>query len=142
MNIQISKNVTKSDLQDIFGGEIPDCHPHDYIQSRLNDDFAFIAKQDDKPIGFLIYTIWWGNCPFIELIKVKEEHQNKGTGTALLKAAAKEIKSKNFKTLISSSEIINELGQNFHTHCKFEKLNTLNLPHGEEQFYSIELETI
>ena len=103
---------------------------------------VFTAKKDGDAIGFLIYNIWWGNCPFIELIKIRENSQKQGIGKALLKEAATEIKNKNFKTLISSSEVINDVGKDFHTKCNFEKLNTLNLPHGEEQFFTIDLDKL
>ncbi len=139
---EITKKITIQDIEKVYGHPIPEEHPDYFITSRLNDGFAFVAKENGKVLGFLIYTIWWGNCPFIELIKVRAENQRVGIGKALLKTAAKDIYNKNFKTLISSTEVVNNIGREFHNTCKFKKLNSLMLPHGEEQFYKIELEDL
>jgi GNAT superfamily N-acetyltransferase len=137
----VDKSITINDIKHVFEGEIPEYHPVSYFKSRINDGMGFIAKDsNNEPIGFLIYNIWWGNCPSIELIKVKEKHQRHGAGTELLEAAKKEIKSLGFSKLISSTEVINPLGLGFHDKIGFKKLNSLNLPHGEEQFYSINLD--
>ena len=142
MDIKITKDALQKDIADIFGCDTSEYHPPSYLESRLRDNMVFLAKNGNQPIGFLIYSIWWGNCPFIELIKVKEEYQRKGVGISLLKAAGKEIKTQNLKTLISSSETINQLGQDFHRKWGFKDLNTLKLPHGQEQFFSIDLEEL
>src|SRR5687767_9926511 len=111
MPVTITKNITTENLEDIFEGPIPSHHPDYFFRSRINDGFVFLATYDGKPAGFLTYTIWWGNCPFIELLKVKPECQKHGIGRALLAAAAEDLKSKKFKTLISSSEAVNDAGK-------------------------------
>ena len=142
MDTDISNNVTEADLKEVYDGTIPKHHPDHYIAARLRDKTVFVAKNNGTALGFLIYTIWWGNCPFIELIKVRKPYQRQGTGIALLKAAANDIQKQHFKTVISSSEVINEIGTNFHRRWGFKDLNVLELPHGQEQFYSIELENL
>jgi L-amino acid N-acyltransferase YncA len=138
--MSISKSITVDDISQVYEGQIPDYHPTSYLQTRLHDNMAFVAKDNSKnAIGFLIYNIWWGNCPFIELIKIHKSYQRQGIGLALLEEAKREIKSKGFKKLISSTEIVNQLGLGFHDKAGFKKLNSLDLPHGEEQFYSIDL---
>jgi len=138
--MKILKNITTKDIETVFEGQIPDYHPVSYIESRINDGMAFTARDEDGvAVGFLIYNIWWGNCPFIELIKVRKHSQRKGVGLELLKELKKELVEKGFEKLISSTEIINELGLGFHDKANFQKLNTLLLPHGEEQFYTMDL---
>ena len=137
--MKIIKTVTTADLQDIFEGNIPDQHPGWYIESRIRDDRVFLAQKNTENMGFLIYDIWWGNCPFIELIKVRPDHQRQGTGLSLLDAAIKEIRTLNFKKLISSSEIMNDMGLSFHERAGFKKTGTLMLPHSKEQFFSMEI---
>jgi L-amino acid N-acyltransferase YncA len=138
----ISKASSISELEDVFEGSIPDYHPEDFWQTRFNEKRIFLAKQKNHNVGFLVYTIWWGNCPFIELIKIRPDFQKQGFGTLLLKEAAKELHSKHFKTLISSSEVINAGGNKFHDAIGFEKLDILKLPHGEEQFYSVDIQRL
>jgi len=141
MNINIYKNITLNDIQTVFEGGIPDYHPTSYIESRMNDGMVFIAKNSNgDAIGFLIYNIWWGNCPFIELIKIREQYQRRGVGLKLLNNAKQELHAMGFTKLISSTEVINSLGLGFHDKANFKKLSApLNLPHGEEQFYSVDI---
>lgn len=113
-----------------------------YIEARLRDERVFLAKNGDNPLGFLIYDIWWGNCPFIELIKVKADDQRSGIGKSLLNEAITEIKAQSFKNLISSSEVINDMGLNFHKSFGFRDLGILDLPHGKEKFFKINLEAM
>jgi len=137
--MEISKNITTNDIRQVFEGEIPVYHPEFYLKSRINDGMAFIARDKDDVCGFLIYNIWWGNCPFIELIKVRQPYQRQGVGTQLLNHAKQDLRLKGFKKLVSSTEMINPLGLEFHDKTMFNKLNTLDLPHGREQFYTLDL---
>jgi GNAT superfamily N-acetyltransferase len=137
--MKISKDVTLGDMRSFFGGAFPDYHPEEYIKSRVGSGYIFVAKNDEKVEAISIYSIWWGNCPFIELIKVNEAYQRQGIGTKLLETAKSEISSNGFKQLISSTEVINKMGLEFHTKHEFEPLNSLDLPHGEEKFYKLEL---
>lgn len=98
---------------------------------------SYLATIDGQNAGFLNYVIWWGNTPFIELLKVKPAFQRRGVGTALLQAAIQDLKQRGFTQLISSTEVINPLGLSFHHRLNFIKLNSLSLLHGEEQFYKI-----
>lgn len=140
MNINISKNTTSNKIQAAFDADIPSHHPLSYVKSRIDDGKVFVAETTDGNVaGFLIYNIWWGNCPFIELIKIKELYQRQGVGLELLNTAKQELKSMGFKTLISSTEVKNPLGLGFHDKANFKKLNSLNLPSGEEQFYTMDL---
>ncbi|MFZ2587177.1 MAG: GNAT family N-acetyltransferase [Alphaproteobacteria bacterium] len=138
--VRIAKGTTIDQIRHVFGGTIPEWHPDEFIQSRLRSGYVFVAlDENDHPIGFLIYSIWWGNCPFIELIKVVEDMRGMGIGSQLLDVAKAEIKAKGFEMLIASSEMTNMLGQKFHEKLGFKKLNSLVLPHGEEQFFGINL---
>jgi len=138
--MDILKAISIEEVETAFGGEIPERHPHSYIESRLRDEMLFIVQSDDnKIIGCLIYDIWWGNTPFIEYVNVLEQHQRKGTGLALLNAAKQDLKSKGFDQAISSTELSNPLGLGFHDKAGFKKLESLNFPHGEEQFYIMDL---
>ena len=137
--LEITKKFSLEELTEAFGGEISDYHPPEFIQSRLNSGYIFLAKVDNKPAGFLIYSIWWGNCPFTELIKIRPKFQRSGIGSQLLDSAKAELKEKGFKELISSTEVINNMGFSFHQKQGFEPLNSLQLPHGEEKFFAMKL---
>jgi len=137
--IEIIKATSQQEIDAVFDGDAPHHHPEEFWQTRMFEKRVLIAKKENKPVGLLTYTIWWGNTPFLELIHIQDAHQRQGIATNLLKEAAQEIKSKN---LISSCEVINDESLAFHEALGFEKLNSLALPHGEEQFYLIELEKL
>ena len=140
MSYTIRKSVSLVELEKFFGGEFPAYHPESYFQARLDTGFTYGAyNQDGLFSGFLIYSIWWGNCPFMELIKVSEECRRKGIATALVDKLVYDLKEQGFKELISSTETVNDYGINFHQAYKFKKLSSLDLPHGEEQFFKITL---
>lgn len=139
MNIQISKAQSKEEIDAVFDGEAPHYHPDEFWTTRIYEKRVFIAHHENKPIGLLTYTIWWGNTPFLELIHIQDDFQRQGIGKRLLKEVSKEIQSKKLKKLTSSCEEDNDDSHAFHKALGFEKLNSLMLPHGEEQFYSIEL---
>jgi GNAT superfamily N-acetyltransferase len=140
MQVEVTKKATIDDLQNVMGGEFPAHHPQSFFESRLNDDMAFIAKTDEQPVGFLLYSILWGNTPLIELIKVKPEFQRNGIGKSLMAAAVQDIKNRiPYEVIISSSETANDMGNLFHKHMGFEPAHSITMYHGEENFYRIQL---
>jgi len=140
MNFQIrhhAADIQPADLADIQ----PDLLPGriDYLSSRIRDGFVYLAARDNENVGFLIYSIWWGNTPFIELLTVKPECRRSGAGTALLEAAVRDIKAKGFRDIISSAIAANPLGVQFHEKKGFQKLESLSMPHAQEQFFRLKI---
>lgn len=142
MLVDIVNATSQEQIEAVFDGEAPHYHPDEFWNTRINEKRVFIAKNNNKPIGLLTYTIWWGNTPFLELIHIQDHFQRQGIARELLRIAAKDIKTKTFKTLISSCEISNEDSLLFHAALGFKKLNSLTLPHGEEQFFSIDIKAL
>lgn len=137
--ISVTKDVQIENLESIYGGKIPPYHPPFYIQSRLRDGQMFVARMNGQVVGFLAYTVIWGNCPFVELLKVIPAFQGHGVGRTLMEAVKAEVRGMGFKRLISSSEASNPGGQIFHEKLGFTRLNTVLLPHGDEVFFGIDL---
>lgn len=138
-NVTISNDVKFDDIHAFYNQRIPDHHPEYYWDARLSSKSVLMAYDNQKPCGFLVINLIWGNLPFIELLKVKEDHQHIGIGTKLLEAATKTVKNWGFENILSSSETENESGLAFHNKCGFKKLNSLALPHGEEQFFILKI---
>lgn len=142
MDVKICKATSKNEIDTVFQGDAPHYHPDEFWDTRMQEKRVLIAQSGDQNIGLLCYTIWWGNTPFLELVHIQDKFQRQGIARALIKEAAQDIQAKGFKTLISSCEIDNENSLSFHKALAFQKLNTLNLPHGEEQFFSLPLEKL
>lgn len=60
-----------------------------------NEDLLLVAE-DDILVGFV--AIWCRTIPFIDNLHVKPSYRSKGTGSALMKAAAKELINKGNRT--------------------------------------------
>lgn len=140
--ISLVKATSKEEIGSVFDGDAPHYHPDEFWDTRITEKRVFIAKDNNQSIGLLCYTTWWGNTPFLELVHIQDSYQRRGIGRSLLQEMAKEVRSKNFKKLISSCEQDNDDSHAFHNALGFIKLNSLELPHGEEQFYSINLDNI
>ena len=140
--VEITKAQSREEIDAVFDGEAPHFHSDEFWDTRLFEERVFLARHKGKNIGLLSYTTWWGNTPFLELIHIQDSFQRQGIAKRLLKEAATEIQSKTFKTLISSCEVSNNNSHLFHKAVGFKQLKNLILPHGEEQFFSIDLEKI
>lgn len=112
--LNISKVQSREEIDAVFNGEAPHDHPDEFWDTRMYEKRVFIAKHEGKSIGLLVYTIWWGNTPFLELIHIQDNFQRRGIAKKLLKEAILEIQSKAFKTLISSCEVDNKKSYLFH----------------------------
>ncbi len=137
MHVRVTKSVSQADLLDVYPGS--SVGKADFLNDRIKTNSVFLAQGDDVNLGFLIYSIWWGDCPFIEYLKVKEEFRRRGVGEALLKAVIEEIKSKGHVELVSSTKTNNDMGLSFHKKIGFKPLNSLVLPDGEEQFFTLKI---
>lgn len=134
-NVTISNDVKIGDIHEFFDQNIPDKHPEYFWDSRLSNKSVFMAYDNQTPCGFLVINLIWGNTPFIELLKIKDDHQKIGIGKKLVGEATRIVKGWGFEQIVSSSESSNKDGITFHEKCGFTKLNSLDLPHGEEQFF-------
>ncbi len=111
-------------------------HPLSYFDKCLNSGHLLVADQDDEIVGFLAYHIVWGNTPFIELVQVPSAYQKKGIGTLLLATLEGILKSQGYPTLLSSSEVVNDMGNSFHQKAGFVSIGILDMVYGKENFYS------
>jgi len=52
----------------------------DWIVRCLNNNEYLIAKKDNKPLGFIRFSYFWGSIPYMDMIRVNEENRGKGIG--------------------------------------------------------------
>jgi GNAT superfamily N-acetyltransferase len=139
-NIKIIKAISIDSVIEVFEGREMTEHKKAFIRSRISAQQVLLALNEDVPLGFLIYDFWWGDTPFIELLKVKKDFRKSGIGTQLMNQAIQEIRGEGFKTLISSSQLSNDMGKSFHRKQGFRDLNILDLPEGAEQYFALDLD--
>ncbi len=63
-----------------------------------------IAKIDDEFVGYLRFTLFWSQIPYIDMIIVEKEHQRKGIGKAMLQFLEDYAIKNGQKIIMSSSQ--------------------------------------
>ena len=110
------RRSTQSDLQDIAAIQIEswkdsysDVLPAEFLAGQINQDFErhwneieiqnediVLVAEEDSLIGFV--AVWCRPIPFIDNLHVRPSQRSKKVGSALMKAAAKELINEGHKT--------------------------------------------
>ena len=109
------RHATQPDLQSIAAIHVEswkdsysDDLPAEFLAGKIDRDLAqhwseieiqtedlVLVAEEDSLVGFV--AIWCRPIPFIDNLHVKPSHRSKGVGSALMKAAAKELIHKGHK---------------------------------------------
>lgn len=97
------------------------------IKNKLKEKEIMMAKdQDNKIIGWLRYSYFWDNTPFINMIYLNENYRNKGLGKELVRFWETEMKSKGYE-LVMTSTLSNEQAQHFYRKLGYKDSGSLLL---------------
>lgn len=110
-------------------------HDESFFREGIAAGHVLVARSSGSAVGYLIYQVWWGNTPFLALIRVLPEFRGKGLGKKLLTLCEEKLKKEGYEALISSSERSNAEGNAFHHKMGFEPIGMLQMIYGEENFY-------
>ena len=72
-----------------------------------HNEYLVARRQDSTNIGFLRFSYFWGNIPYMDMIRINEENQKTGVGTQLVRFWEKKMKS-NGAALCMTSSLENE----------------------------------
>lgn len=96
-----------------------------YLKDTIEKGFAFVAKEDDKVIGFLTSSIQeaidfktYENYGFIENMYVLDEYRKKGVGRALISEFINMCKNLNIEFIHTDSDA-NQSQINFYAGAGF-----------------------
>ena len=110
------RRATQSDLQGIatihvesWKDSYSDVLPEEFMAEQIDRDLAehwselqiqngdlVLVAEEDSLVGFV--AVWCRPIPFIDNLHVRPSHRSKNLGSALIKAAAKELINKGHKT--------------------------------------------
>lgn len=110
------RRATQSDLQAIatihvesWKDSYPDVLPAEFLDEQIDRDLAkhwsefqiknedlVLVAEEDSLVGFV--AVWCRPIPFIDNLHVRPSHRSKKLGSALIKAAAKELINEGHKT--------------------------------------------
>ncbi len=97
------------------------------IKNKLKEKEIIIEKdQDNKIIGWLRYSYFWDNTPFMNMLYINQNYRNKGIGKKLVEFWETEMKSKGYE-LVMTSTLSNEQAQHFYRKLRYKDAGSLLL---------------
>ncbi len=94
---------------------------------RVIDSRRIIVAETDGIVGWLRFGLFWDEIPFMNMLFVIEENRGKGCGTALCVFWENEMRSQNYKYLLTST-LSNENAQHFYRKRGYKDCGSLILP--------------
>lgn len=94
-------------------------------ESILTNKILLILDNDSY-VGWLRYNFFWDQIPFINMLYILKEYQNKGYGRQLMDYFEHEMALKKHKLILTSS-LSNEMAQNFYRKLKYKDCGSLLL---------------
>ena len=98
------------------------------IENKLKEKEIIIASdEDNKIIGWLRYSYFWDNTPFMNMLYINENYRNNGIGKELVLFWENEMKKKDYELLMTST-LSNEEAQYFYRKLGYKDAGSLLLP--------------
>ncbi|GHV08953.1 N-acetyltransferase [Spirochaetia bacterium] len=86
---------------------------NEILKVKIKNKEIYIIQEENKIIGWLRYSLFWDNIPFMNLLFVLEEYQNKGYGKKLVKYWEEKMKRNGYNNVLTSTQS-NENAQHFY----------------------------
>ncbi|GHU70670.1 N-acetyltransferase [Spirochaetia bacterium] len=83
------------------------------LKIKIDNKEIYIIQEENKIIGLLRYNLFWDNIPFMNLLLILEEYQNKGYGKKLVKYWEEKMKRNGYNNVLTSTQS-NENAQHFY----------------------------
>ena len=98
---------------------------HDWISRSISNKEYFICQYENKRIGFLRYSLFWGEIPYMDMVLVQEKYRLKSAGTALFNFWELHMKKEGAEILMTSSVLSEKEPQVWHKRNGFEESGQL-----------------
>jgi ribosomal protein S18 acetylase RimI-like enzyme len=82
------------------------------LAQKINNGEIYIAYEEGAFAGWLRYSLFWDNTPFMNMLFVLSEYRKLGIGKQLTLFWEDQMKSKGYQTLMTSTQQ-NETAQHF-----------------------------
>lgn len=116
----------KNDLELLkeYDKHIDECE----LKNSISCKRVLVMFQNDIFIGWLRFSLFWDNTPFMNMLYVLEEYRGRGYGKQLIIYWENEMLKNNYKTILTST-LSNEQAQNFYRKNGYTDCGSLLLPH-------------
>ena len=96
------------------------------FKTKIKSNEIYVAEENNKLIGWLRFSLFWDNIPFMNMIYFLDEHRGKGYGRKLAEYWEKEMKSKGFDNVLTST-LSNEDAQIFYRKLGYNEIGGFKL---------------
>jgi len=100
------------------------------LSKKIDRQEVYVAYDGDELIGWLRYSLFWDNTPFMNMIYLLPEHRGEGNGRQLVEFWEERMKAQGYRTLMTSTQQ-NESAQHFYLHMGYKAIGGFALP-GDE----------
>ncbi len=122
MKIQIANEKHLSFLQE------NDTHISiDILRTKIQKEEILIMEMNGTCIGWLRYSLFWDEIPFINMLFFLEDYRQKGYGKFLVDYWEKLLIAKGYKRFLTST-LANEYAQNFYRKLGYRDIGGFVLP--------------
>ncbi len=87
--------------------------PETEFENKVRDQRGYVLLENSRPAGLLRYNLFWDNTPFCTMLFIEESRQKKGYGTLLMEHWEKDMKSRGYHMLLTSTQV-DEEAQHFY----------------------------
>ena len=102
------------------------------LKEKIDRKEILLSKEDGKIIGYLRYSYFWDEIPFMNLLIIDERYRNKGNGSELVLAWEQEMFTKGFQRVMTSSQS-DETAQNFYRKLGYKDIGGFDYPDQEKE---------
>lgn len=97
------------------------------LKIKINSDEIYVLIENKNIIGWLRFSLFWDEHPFMNMLYVLERYRNKGYGKELVYYWEKEMK-KSGHNLVMTSTQSNEEAQHFYRKLNYKDSGGFTLP--------------
>ncbi|MDY4137786.1 MAG: GNAT family N-acetyltransferase [Eubacteriales bacterium] len=99
----------------------------DELRESVRRGRILLAEQDGQIIGWLRWSLFWDEIPFMNMLYLLEGFRRQGLGRALVSRWEEDMRRQGHRRVMTSSQA-NEEGQHFYRRLGYQDAGALLLP--------------
>lgn len=97
------------------------------LVDSINNNYVYIIEENNIFVGWLRYNLFWDNTPFMNMLYILDEYQNKGYGRALVAYWENRMKLLCYNKVLTSTQD-NETAKYFYEKLGYKNIGGFTLP--------------
>lgn len=98
--------------------------PEQEFERKIREQMGYVLLENNNPVALLRYNLFWDNIPFCTMLFVDWEMQKKGYGKELMGHWERDMKSKGYGMLMTSTQV-DENAQHFYRKMGYQDAGAL-----------------